>query len=91
MSEKTKSPLKLMIEGIIEEAIVASTHINKIVSGVTLMALETKKIAETILILNDRINTHEDLILRLAQAQRKDPGESIDTMTKVKQKPSKPN
>lgn len=91
MSEKTKSPFKTMIEGFIEESIATSIHVNKIVSSITLVALETKKLAESLLVLNDRLNTHEELILKLAKAQRKDSSESIDTMLKEKPKPSKPN
>lgn len=91
MSQKTKSPLKTMVEGIIEEVILSSAHVNKIVTSLTLMALETKKLAETLLILNERLDTHEDMILKLAQTRHKDPADSIDTMMKVKQKPSKPN
>jgi len=91
MSQKPKSPLRTMVEGIIEEAIVSSAHITKIVSSITLVALETKKLAETILILNDRLNAHEDLILKLTKVQQKETTDSIDTITRVKQKPSKPN
>lgn len=87
-----KSAFKLMVENIIEEAIVSSTHIGKLISSVTAIANESRKIAETILILNDRLNSHEELILKLAQLQRtsaKDPTE-ID-FSKSKQKPQKPN
>lgn len=91
MNDKNKSPFKTMIEGFIEEKIATSTHINKIVTSLTLVAVETKKIAETILTLNERLNTHEELILKLAQTQRKDPTESIDNMLKAKPKPTKPN
>ena len=99
MSEKSKSSLKMLIQGFIEDTIVSSSFINKIIMNITLVALESKKIADAILTLNDRLNIHEDLILKLAQTQYSNVKDAKDkettSLTTVivvpKQKPSKPN
>ena len=99
MSEKSKSSLKTLIEGFIEDAIISSSFIDKVITNITLIALESKKIAEAILTLNDRLTVHEDLILKLAQTQYNNAKDVKDkevaSLTTViiapKQKPPKPN
>jgi hypothetical protein len=89
-----KNSFKTMIENFIEDAIVSSSHIHKLISSVTLIAQESKRITELILVLNDRLNTHEELILKLAQANRnaaKDPLDSVGINAKSKQNPPKSN
>lgn len=90
----SKNSLKTMAENFIEKSIESSPHINKLISGVTIMALETKKIAEAILTLSNRLDDHETIILKLMESQQraasKDSLDSFD-VTKQKEKSSKPN
>lgn len=90
MSEK--SAFKSMMEGFIEKSIASSPHFRKLVDSMTILALESKKVAETILVLNNRLNDHEQLILKLVELQRNKPKDSLDIdLLKNKEKPSKPN
>jgi hypothetical protein len=90
MSEK--SAFKSMMEGFIEKSIASSPHFRKLVDSMTILALESKKVAEAILVLNNRLNDHEQLILKLVELQRNKPKDSLDIdLLKNKEKPSKPN
>jgi len=90
MSEK--SAFKSMMEGFIEKSIASSPHFRKLVDSMTILALESKKIAEAILVLNNRINEHEQLILKLIESQSNKPKDSLNIdLLKTKEKPSKPN
>jgi hypothetical protein len=90
MSEK--SAFKSMMEGFIEKSIASSPHFRKLVDSMTILALESKKVAEAILVLNNRLNEHEQLILKLVELQRAKPKDSLDIdLLKTKEKPSKPN
>lgn len=81
-----------MMEGFIEKSIASSPHFRKLVDSMTILALESKKVAEAILVLNNRINEHEQLILKLVELQRAKPKDSLDIdLLKTKEKPSKPN
>ena len=80
------------MESFIERSIESSPHFRKLLDSMTILAVETKKIAETIFILNNKIKEHEQLILKLAelyQAKSKD-SPNIDLLA-TKEKPSKPN
>lgn len=91
MSEK--NGFKGWAESFIEKTIESSQHLKKIVDNITLIANETQKVAQAILALNNRINEHEQLILRLVELQKikpKDPLE-IDILPQKNKKPSKPN
>jgi hypothetical protein len=90
MSEK--SAFKSMMEGFIEKSIVSSPHFRKLLDSMTILALESKKVAEAILVFNNRLNEHEQLILKLVELQRAKPKDSLDIdLLKTKEKPSKPN
>lgn len=81
-----------MMEGFIEKSIASSPHFRKLVDSMTILALESKKVAEAILVLNNRLNDHEQLILKLVELQRNKPKDSLDIdLLKNKEKPSKPN
>ena len=91
MSEK--SALKLMLEGFIEKSIAASPHFIRLIDAVTIIAVESKKMAEAVLILNNRMNVYELFILKLIEIQRSNKQkDSLDIdILKTNEKPSKPN
>jgi len=91
MSEK--NGFKGVIESFIEKSIESSSYLNKVIDNISIIANETKKVAEAILILNNRINEHEHLILTILELQKikqKDSFE-IDILKSKDKKPSKPN
>ena len=89
----SKNSFKTLLEKVFDESLESSKFMNKIINNVTLMATETKKIAELLMRMNDRINQHEKIILMLLDAQNeKDKKEKIvDYVMKPKEGSSKPN
>lgn len=86
------SSLKKMLKNFIEQSIETSTYVNKLMSNVTLIATESKKIADIIFLLNKRIDDHEILILKLLEHQHSASKNSVDVnILKTKEKSSKPN
>jgi|GEM_PF-3530389 len=89
-----KSPIKNIVDSFIEQSIESSSQVKKLITSVTLIAMESKKIAEAILVLSKRLDEHEELILKIVELQRgnsvKDPVDSIEFI-KSKEKSSKPN
>jgi hypothetical protein len=89
----SKNTLKSMIENFIERSMETSQYIKKLAASVTIIAVESKKLAEVIFTLNQRVNDHEELLLKLIEMQRhttKDQIDSIDIALN-KEKFSKPN
>lgn len=82
-----------MVENFIEQSIETSQYIKKLTASVTLVAIESKKLAEVILTLNQRVNDHEELILKLIEMQRRPTKDRIDSIevSPNKEKSSKPN
>lgn len=87
----SKSGLKMMAEKVFEEALKSSGYFKKLVHNMSVIAGETKNVVEMILHVNDRLNYHEQIILKLIDAQ-KEKQDMLDFATKNnKEEPSKPN
>lgn len=87
----TKNTLKTVVENFIEQSIVSSSYIKKIIANITIMALESKKITETILLLNKRLDDHETIILKLLESNKASQKDSLVEILNSKEKNSKPN
>jgi len=87
----TKNTLKMVVENFIEQSIVSSSYIKKIIANITIMALESKKITETILLLNKRLDDHETIILKLLESNKASQKDSLVEILNSKEKNSKPN
>ena len=88
-----KSGLKGLVDEYIEGALASSDVINVILKGMTIVATESKKIADYITALNDRLDQHEKIILALVEAQKdKNKGVEAAAMNFNSSKaPQKPN
>jgi hypothetical protein len=82
-----KDGLKLMIDKFIEDALHSSNYMKLLTKNLTLIATETKKLAEFVLLVNDRLNQHEQLLLKLTSQQK----EPVSYLDKTDKKSSKPN
>jgi|688.fasta_scaffold737060_3 hypothetical protein len=87
-----KSYFKFTIEKLLEDSLISSEYMKKIFNNITIIAVETKKMAETVMKMNDRLNQHEEIILQLANQinQTKEKNDSL-SYVKSNREPSKPN
>jgi len=88
---KSKSVFNAMIEKYFEEMVQSSEHIKKIVHNISIIANESKKIAEFVLIINQKLNSHEELLLRLIEEKKEKKDSFSDYATKSKNDSNKPN
>ena len=88
-----KSGLKGLVDEYIEGALASSGVINVILKGMTIFATESKRIADYITALNDRLDQHEKIILALVEAQKdKNKGVEAAVVNFANSKaPQKPN
>ena len=86
----SKRGLKDIINELFESSLTSSKFIQKIVQNITIVANESKKIADVLLTLNDKINYHEQLILKLINIQIENK-DKLDYNIKSKNDISKPN
>ena len=86
----SKRGLKDIINELFESSLTSSKFIQKIVQNITIVANESKKIADVLLTLNDKINYHEQLILKLINIQIENK-DKLDYDIKSKNDISKPN
>jgi hypothetical protein len=86
----SKSGFKAMAEKFIEDSLEVSPLLKKIAHSITLVATESKRLAELMLVINNRLNTHEEIILRLVEAQ-KEKKEQMDYKIQTRREPTKPN
>jgi len=86
----SKRGLKDIINELFESSLISSKFIQKIVQNITIVANESKKIADVLLTLNDKINYHEQLILKLINMQIENK-DKLDYDIKSKNDISKPN
>ena len=89
----TKNTLKTMAKSFIEQAVESSEHIKKLIAGMTLIAVETKKIAELMLVLSKRLDEYEMIIFKIIEVQEALKKNSFDSsdLLKSKEKSSKSN
>jgi len=80
-----------MLEKMFEKMLESSSYTDKLAQSISLVALESKKIAETLIFINDRLNAHEKVILHLVESQKKSKEASDFSLKSIKQEPSKPN
>jgi len=80
-----------MVEKYFEEMVESSEYIKKIVNNISIVANESKKIAEFALIINQRLNSHEELLLRLIEEKKEKKDLFSDYAAKSKNEPNKPN
>lgn len=87
-----KPGIKGIIEGLLEDSISSSAVVLALVSNVKIIANESKRLAEFLMQLNDRIEQHEKIILQICDLQKsKDkPTSAFDYPQKNKETP-KPN
>jgi hypothetical protein len=89
----TKNALKTMAKSFIEQAVESSEHIKKLIAGMTLIAIETKKVAELMLVLSKRLDEYEMIIFKIIEVQEASKKNSFDSsdLLKSKEKSSKSN
>ena len=87
----SKSVFRVMFDKFLEESLEDSSFAKKIISSTTLVALEMKKIAELALALNERINQHELILLKVLEFQKEKKDSGLDFSIKSKSGSSKPN
>lgn len=85
-----KDSIKSMIDKLVEESLMASHHIKKLLNSITILAAETKKLTELVITMNNRLNKHEEIILRLAN-QPKENRTEAENIVKPKKDPMKLN
>ena len=88
-----KSTFKSFLEKAFDESLESSTFMQKVVDSITIVANETKKVAELMLRINDRLNQHEKIILMLldVQNEKQKKEQYVDHVSKSKEGSSKPN
>lgn len=82
-----------MAKSFIEQAVESSEHIKKLIAGMTLIAIETKKVAELMLVLSKRLDEYEMIIFKIIEVQEASKKNSFDSsdLLKSKEKSSKSN
>lgn len=86
-------PFKAIAEKLFEESLASSKYMKKILDNVILVATETKKIADALLKMNQRLDQHEDAILKIIELQQQKNQTDVTEQVFIKNKegPSKPN
>jgi len=87
----SKSGLRVIIEDFFEDSLASSSLTKKMLQSISLIANETKKIADALITINDRLNQHEQVILKLVNMQVEKKDKQADYTLKPKEGPSKPN
>lgn len=83
---------KTIAKNMFEESLASSKYIKKILDNMILVANETKKIADALIKMNERLNQHEEAILKIIELQQKNQIDDVEHLfSKSKQEPSKPN
>ncbi len=85
---------KSLMEKVFDESLQTSTFVKKIIDNVSITTLETKKIADILFKLNERLNQHEKIILTLLDlhTSEKEKEKNVNYVDiKPKEKPQKPN
>jgi hypothetical protein len=88
---REKSGFKVLVDGFFENSLAASNYMKTIVQNLTLVALETKKLADALLRMNDRLDRHEILIADLYDLKSDDSGGPSLDLPKTNKQSSKPN
>lgn len=88
----SKKILKEVANKFVDASIEKSDYAKKISECMNIMALETKKIVDLVIKMNDRLNIHEKVILQLVEIQsQKKENLEFDLPKKEKDNSSKPN
>jgi|APGre2960657404_1045060.scaffolds.fasta_scaffold323677_2 hypothetical protein len=92
----TSNSFKSFLGKVFEDSLSSSEFMKKIIDNVTTVAAETKKIADLMLKMNERLNQHERVILTLLdlhnERERKEKEKNADhANVKLKEKQEKPN
>lgn len=90
----SKSSFRSVVDKLIEESISSSDYMKKVFNNVATLAVEAKKITDMVLKMNDRLNQHEEIILRLLnQTYQQKPLKKEDFFSypEKKKDPEKPN
>jgi len=84
-----KSGIKGMLDEVLENAVNSSSVVGLLLNSVKLLAIETKKVAEAVTNIHERLNKHEQAIQLLCELQK----EKSDYIEHTDQKKSdaKPN
>jgi len=85
-----KSGLKNIIDNFFENSLAASKYMKTMIHNISLVATETKKLADIILRMNDRLDRHEIAIADLYDLKSDGGGPSLD-LPKTSKQSSKPN
>lgn len=87
---KLKDSIKSMVDKMVEESLMASNYMKKLLNNITIIAVETKKLTDHVLTMNSRLNKHEEIILRLVN-QSKESHDSNESVVKQQKDPMKLN
>lgn len=88
----TKDGVKSIVNRIVEESIESSSYIKKLTDCITMAANEIKKIADLAVLLNQRLNDHEKVILHLVELQKQKADKTeVDFSKIIKKDTTKPN
>lgn len=90
----SKSSFRSVVDKLIEESISSSDYMKKVFNNVATLAVEAKKITDMVLKMNDKLNQHEEIILRLLNQtyqQKPQKKEDFFSYPEKKKDPEKPN
>ncbi|MBM3194168.1 MAG: hypothetical protein FJZ60_00205 [Chlamydiae bacterium] len=80
-----------MVDKLVEESLMASNYMRNLLNNITIVVVETKKLTELVITMNDRLNKQEEIILRLVnQNQSKTKSDHLE-YSKQKKEPPKLN
>jgi|LauGreDrversion4_2_1035121.scaffolds.fasta_scaffold627131_3 hypothetical protein len=65
-----KSGIKGILDEVLENAVNSSSVVGLLLNSVKLLAIETKKVAEVVTNINERLNKHEQAIQLLCELQK---------------------
>jgi len=88
---KLKGSIKSVVDKLVEESLMASNYMRNLLNNITIVVVETKKLTELVITMNDRLNKQEEIILRLVnQNQSKTKSDHLE-YSKQKKEPPKLN
>jgi hypothetical protein len=90
------SGIKALFDSLVEKSVSSSDTTSKIFELIQTVASESKKIVENVLIMNERINQHEKIILELCKIVSENPEKkqnfsSLNISSFKSSKDTKPN
>jgi hypothetical protein len=84
-----KSGIKGILDEVLENAVNSSSVVGLLLNSVKILAVETKKVAEAVTNIHERLNKHEQAIQLLCEVQ-KEKSDYTD-FTNQKKSDAKPN